>query len=92
MRQLRAMSRYDAAARLGALASIPTLVVSAAEDRIAPPRFGRALAAAIPRARFVELPAAGHGATIQCAAEVNRLLRAHFGQPAGTAPSSQVLR
>jgi pimeloyl-ACP methyl ester carboxylesterase len=37
MKQLRATSRYDAHARLGALASVPTLVVSAAEDRIASP-------------------------------------------------------
>ena len=35
MKQLSAMSKYDAGARLAALASIPTLVVSATEDRIA---------------------------------------------------------
>ena len=35
MKQLRAMSAYDAGASLSRLAHIPTLVVSAAEDRIA---------------------------------------------------------
>jgi pimeloyl-ACP methyl ester carboxylesterase len=78
MKQLGAASRFDASARLGALASIPTLVVSASHDRIALPKFGRALAAAIPGARYVEIPDAGHGCTIQCAPRVNELLAEHF--------------
>ena len=59
------------------LAPIPTLVVSAAHDRIARPAYGRALAAAIPGSRFVEFREAGHAVTIQCA-EVNALLLEHF--------------
>ena len=78
MKQLRAASRYDASARLHALGSIPTLVVSAAHDRIALPTFGRALAAAIPGARYVEIPDGGHGCTIQCAPRVNELLAEHL--------------
>jgi pimeloyl-ACP methyl ester carboxylesterase len=78
MKQLRAMSRYDARARLGRLAGIPTLVVTALEDRIARPRFGRQLAAAIPGASLVELPQAGHGVPIHNAARINELLRGHF--------------
>jgi pimeloyl-ACP methyl ester carboxylesterase len=78
MKQLRAAARYDASARLGALGTIPTLVVSATFDRIALPRFGRALSAAIPGARYVEIADAGHGCTIQCAAQVNELLAEHF--------------
>ena len=78
MKQLRAASRYDASARLGALSSIPTLVVSATHDRIALPTFGRALAGTIPGARYVEIPDAGHGCTIQCAGKVNELLAEHF--------------
>lgn len=78
MKQLRAASRYDASARLPALGSIPTLVVSATHDRIALPTFGRALASAIPGARYVEIPEAGHACTIQCAERVNELLAEHF--------------
>jgi pimeloyl-ACP methyl ester carboxylesterase len=78
MRQLRAMARYDASQRLAALARVPTLVVSARHDRIAPPACGRALVAAIPGARYVELPDAGHAAPIQCADELNALLAGHF--------------
>ncbi len=77
--QLSALVRYDATARLRQLAGLPTLVVSAQHDRIAPPRVGRAMAAAIPGARFVEIQDASHGAAIQHAARVNALLMEHFG-------------
>jgi pimeloyl-ACP methyl ester carboxylesterase len=83
MKQLRAASRYDAASRLSALATIPTLVMSATHDRIALPRFGRALADTIPGARYVEIPDAGHGCTIQCAPRVSALLAAHFAGASG---------
>ena len=78
MKQLSAASRFDASARLGALGAVPTLVVAATHDRIALPRFGRALAGSIPGARYVEIPDAGHGCTIQCAEQVNALLVDHF--------------
>jgi pimeloyl-ACP methyl ester carboxylesterase len=78
MKQVGAMSRYDARARLGGLAGIPTLVASAELDRIARPRSGRALAEAIPGARYVEWPGAAHAAPIHDAAMVNVLLRAHL--------------
>jgi pimeloyl-ACP methyl ester carboxylesterase len=80
MGQLRALRAYDATPRLGRLSGVPTLVLSAAHDPIAPPRYGRALAAAIPGARYVELPDAAHGAPIQCADGVNVLLRDHLWQ------------
>jgi pimeloyl-ACP methyl ester carboxylesterase len=78
MRQLRAMSKYDASARLATLGAIPTLVVAAREDRIALPRYNRELAEAIPGARYVEIADAGHGVTIHRAGEINRLLAEHF--------------
>jgi aminoacrylate hydrolase len=78
MKQVGAMARHDVSARLAELGGIATLVVSAAEDRIARPAFGQQLAAAIPGARFVELAAAGHGVAIQCADMVNALLADHF--------------
>jgi pimeloyl-ACP methyl ester carboxylesterase len=78
MPQLRALRRFDATTRLAQLAAIPTLVVSATHDPIAPARFGRALAAAVPGARFVEIEDASHGLPIQRAARVNALLLDHF--------------
>jgi aminoacrylate hydrolase len=79
MKQLGAMSKYDARARLAELGSIPTLVVSAAEDRLAPPSTGRALAALIPGSRYVEIADAGHGLPIHRAVETNTLLAEHWG-------------
>lgn len=78
MKQLRATSRYDAHDRLAALAAIPTLVVSAAEDRIARPAYGRELAAAIPGARYQELAGDAHGVPIYDAPAINKLLADHF--------------
>ena len=78
MPQLQALRRFDATARLPQLAAIPTLVVSATHDPIAPPRFGRALAAAVPGARFIEIEAASHGLPIQHAERVNGLLIEHL--------------
>ena len=45
--------------RLGAI-QVPTLIVWGESDRIATPEYGRAVARAIPGARFVEIPEAGH--------------------------------
>jgi len=78
MKQVAAMSRYDASTGLARLGSIPTLVMSAQLDRIALPRFGRELSAAIPGSRFVELPGLAHSAPIDAAHLVNRLLEEQF--------------
>lgn len=78
MQQVKAMSRFDASRRLHALAHIPTLVLSASQDLIARPEYGRALAGAIPGSRFVEVAGAGHAVTIQRADEVNPILTAHI--------------
>ncbi len=77
MKQLSALKRFDATPRLAELAGIPTLVLSAKHDIIFPPACGRALATAIPGAKYVEVPDAAHGVTIQCPDLVNNaLLRA----------------
>jgi pimeloyl-ACP methyl ester carboxylesterase len=70
--------RHDATDRLGRITGIPTLVMSAAHDPIAPPRHGLALANAIPGARYVEFADASHGLPIQHAAKVNALLLTHL--------------
>jgi pimeloyl-ACP methyl ester carboxylesterase len=78
MKQLAALRAYDATPRLSELAGIPTLVVSAEHDPIAPPASGRALAAGISGARFVQFAGASHGLPIHRAAEVNALLLDHL--------------
>nr|WP_296765136.1 alpha/beta fold hydrolase [Rhodococcus sp. (in: high G+C Gram-positive bacteria)] len=45
--------------RVGAVA-VPTLVAWGSSDRIVTPAYGRAIAAAVPGAEFVEIPRAGH--------------------------------
>jgi pimeloyl-ACP methyl ester carboxylesterase len=76
--QMAAMNAFDARARLGELAGLPTLVVSAAHDPIARPELGRALAAAIPGARYVEIEDDSHAVIVRQPARVNALLAAHF--------------
>jgi aminoacrylate hydrolase len=78
MRQLRAMGRFDALSRLGALAHVPTLVLSARYDVISRPEYSRRLASAIPGARLAEIEDGGHGVTIQRAARVNAVLTEHL--------------
>lgn len=86
MKQAMALRRYDSSAELAKLAGIPTLVVSAEHDPIAPPRYGRQLATLIPGARFVEITGASHGVPIMRAAEVNQLLAGFLAtaQPSDT--------
>ncbi|MBS1829979.1 MAG: alpha/beta fold hydrolase [Acidobacteria bacterium] len=78
MKHLNAMSRYDATPRLSELAAIPTLVVSALHDRIAKPALGRAIAAAIPGAKYIEFEDAGHALPITHPARLNTLLLDHL--------------
>jgi pimeloyl-ACP methyl ester carboxylesterase len=78
MKQTAATRAYDAVPHLARLAGVPTLVVSATQDRLAPPRLGRALAAGIQGSRYVEFPDAAHGLTVQCAEQVNALLLEHL--------------
>jgi aminoacrylate hydrolase len=78
LKQLRATAAYDALDRLAALAAIPTLVLSGAEDRIARPVYGRELAAAIPGARYEELAGAAHGVPIHSPSVINDRLAAHL--------------
>jgi pimeloyl-ACP methyl ester carboxylesterase len=81
MKQLGAMKRYgDTTPRLGELKDLPTLVVSAEHDPIAPPSAGRAIAAGISGARYVELAGASHGMPIHQPARVNELLLDHLRQ------------
>ncbi|MBX9624039.1 MAG: alpha/beta hydrolase [Gemmataceae bacterium] len=83
--QLKAMKGCDCASRLGEVRA-PTLVLSGAHDPIAPPALGRALAAGITGARYVEWADASHAAPVQFPDRTNTLLAEHFARadlPAG---------
>jgi pimeloyl-ACP methyl ester carboxylesterase len=82
MKQVRAMSKFDASSNLATLSKVPTLVLSAEHDRIARPEYGRALAGAIPGAHYVEVKGAGHAVTIQRADRVNEILLTHLARAA----------
>ena len=76
--QLKVMGRYDATPQLGRLTGVPTLVVSGRHDPIAPPVFGRAIAAGIGGSRYVEFEDASHALVIQSRDRLNALLREHL--------------
>ena len=92
MQQLSAMRGYDANRELSTLAGLPTLIVSAAHDPIAPPRLGDALARGIPGARHVSLEEASHGVLVQSPARVNELLIDHLARADGNESSQSVTR
>ena len=79
-RQVEASLRHDTLDRLATLA-LPALVVAGAEDMLVPPHLVGQLAAAIPGARYVALPEAGHSGNLEARAAFNRtvgdFLRAH---------------
>jgi pimeloyl-ACP methyl ester carboxylesterase len=76
--QLAAMRRCDPSPRLGELAGLSALVVSAEHDPIAPPAAGRRLAGLLPDARYVELSDASHGVPIEQPTRINVLLAEHL--------------
>jgi pimeloyl-ACP methyl ester carboxylesterase len=57
--QVAAVTVWDAASRLGEI-RVPTLVLSGDADRLVPAENSRRIAEAIPGARLVLLPGAGH--------------------------------
>ena len=80
MKQVRALARHDCSGALGKLAGIPTQVISAEHDRIAPPQYGQRLAELIHGATFEEIHAASHGLPLQYPALINGRLRAFISE------------
>jgi pimeloyl-ACP methyl ester carboxylesterase len=76
--QLKALRAFDVTSRLGELKGMPTLVVSAEHDPIAPPSAGQAIGKGIPDARFVLLAGASHGVPLHLPDRVNALLEEHL--------------
>jgi pimeloyl-ACP methyl ester carboxylesterase len=66
--------RFDVRDQLAGIRT-PTLVVAGTEDRLTPPKYGRFLAEAIPKARLVEIPGAGHFPQLEAPAAVNAAIR-----------------
>ena len=77
-KQLAAMARCDVTPRLHELAGIPTLAVSAEYDMIALPRSGRAIAAGIPGARYIEIAGASHAFPVVEAERCGAMLLEHL--------------
>ena len=57
--------RHDHTGLLPTLAGLPALVIVGAEDVVTPPEAARRMAAAIPGARLVVVPGAGHVPTVE---------------------------
>jgi pimeloyl-ACP methyl ester carboxylesterase len=70
LRQLDALGRHEAAARLGEL-SCPVLVLAGEDDCVAPPRFSRQLRELIPQAQLVMLRGVGHAPPLEDPGQFN---------------------
>jgi len=78
---LRGMARRtDMTAALGQVA-IPTLILCGREDVISPPDEMRSIAAAMPNARFAEVPGAGHMAPLENPRFVNQAITEFLARP-----------
>lgn len=72
-----AIGGMDLRGRLGAIRAA-TLVIAGAEDPATPPEHGRAIADAVPGARFEVVAGAAHIANVERPAQVTELLLAHL--------------
>ena len=68
---LKACNIYNSGANAAAQITVPTLVILATADKMTPAKAGRAMAAAIPGAELIEIPAAGHMLPAEKPLEVN---------------------
>ena len=75
---LLAISRHSTLRQLGVLHNTPTLVIKPSKDILVPPRCSDQLMEAIPGAKLLELPRAGHGLLSQCSEEINAALAKHW--------------
>lgn len=66
----RSADRLHAYARI----TVPSLVVGFADDKMAPPAFGREVADAIPTATYIEIERCGHFGYLERPDEVNRVI------------------
>lgn len=76
--QLSALRAYDATPRLREISNIPTMIVTAAMDRLSTLKVGRKMAHEMPNARYHELRDTAHGVPIVRPELINALLLEHF--------------
>jgi pimeloyl-ACP methyl ester carboxylesterase len=69
------LDAHDKRAALAALGNVPTLVVVGDRDRLTPPAHARAIAAAVPGAKLLEVRGAGHVPMLEQPEVVNAALR-----------------
>jgi len=65
--------------------ALPALVIAGEHDRLTPPGAGRALAAALPQARYSEIPRSGHAPFLSHGPEVLREIQCFLGRRRDTA-------
>jgi pimeloyl-ACP methyl ester carboxylesterase len=73
---------------VGELAGLDVTVIHGAEDALVPPYAGRALAAAIPGARLVMIPACGHMLTTDAEEEAARAVLGHLERTCSPSPAA----
>lgn len=78
MQAARCTDMVDVIADFAPRIACPTLAVTGAEDQVNPLDVGRAIAAAIPGARFLSPPGIGHLPELEAPAETVALLRTFF--------------
>lgn len=78
-RRLGLLESYDVTDKLWQI-DTPTLVIAGSRDVIVPPSASRALASAIPGARFEQLEGAGHVGFLSHRLELSQLLASHLRQ------------
>jgi aminoacrylate hydrolase len=72
-KRIAALAAFDVDDRLGDI-SVPTLVITAADDMLVPPKCGRHLAAHIPSAQLREMPWGGHACNVTDPETFNRIV------------------
>jgi len=85
--QIAASAGHDTRARLAELDGLTVTVVHGKEDGLIAPSRGRALAAAIPGARFVGIPDCGHLLTTDAEDVVAGVVRDHMSRASAAAPA-----
>jgi len=83
---LRAMAARPDSTHLLPTVAVPTLVVVGEEDILTPPATARAMAAAIPAAKFAEIPYAGHLPSLEVPDGLDRELQQFLSELGQTTP------